>query len=146
MSNKINLQRFVECGLAVAKADSGWLASYQNSAGKTHEIGIFADEQKAMKAGFLWVQGFRFEAILAEYESLMTLQEIAERWSSNPPVIKACIEIAGGVIRNGGHRGVRPIRSPKLTGEKLEAARARMLANRRHKRKGAFSGWQEAEL
>ena len=87
-------------GLSVAKSDGGWLASYQNSVGKHHEIGIFADEEKAARAGFLWMQGFRFDAMRAEYEAGKTLRDILEKWRCHESIAHECIVIAGGVVRN----------------------------------------------
>ena len=86
-------------GLSVAKSDGGWLASYQNSVGKIHEIGIFTEEKKAARAGFLWVQGFRFDAIRAEYETAKTLRDIAEKWGCHDAIARECIVIAGGAVR-----------------------------------------------
>ena len=188
MRSKCKFKSFPR-GLCIAQTDAGWCASYTNSVGSVHEIGVFADKEQATAAGTYWCKGFRFDAVRAEYEAFATAGDLGHKYQCHTDVIFAVLAIAGATIRTpsevarqrrknqlraeqrpmseqakqnirdgmerarlakGGSivaappvireyiavNGVKIRRKRErrpLTGPQLDAARARMLANRRNR-------------
>ena len=136
MSNFPKITDLLTQGYEVAKSDGGYLATYYNSARKLIEVGTFPTIAAANRACVLWAAGFRFDVMRVDYEAPTTLEIMSQRYRCTTGAIRECIVIGGGTIRDPAQASASRVRKRRVSrpyaGEKLEAARARMLQNKKY--------------
>ena len=104
--------------LTVTKDGEKWKATYKNVRGELKEIGSFATQETAARAGVLWIGGLRFDSMRAEYERGVSLDTMALWWQCGSKTVIDCVLLGGALLRAPI---VRPVRAKRNRQDKFGA-------------------------